>query len=95
LKTTGKGDTLEVNKAIAHLVDMRDGKIDIIGLGQKALDLSQAALNTAQKIMDDAKKSTDNNLFKMCNDLIQKGSEYINAIYSKSDGFENVKLFMK
>lgn len=95
LKTTGKGDTLEVNKAIAHLVDMRDGKIDIIGLGQKAVDLSQAALNTAQKVMDDAKTSTDNNLFKMCNDLIQKGSEYINVIYSKADGFENVKLFMK
>ena len=88
-------DPMLVNKAIAHLVDLRDGHMDIQGLGDGAIKMADAALNSANKIMTDAKTSTDSSFFKFCNELIQKGSEYVGAAYSKSYGSENLKLVVK
>lgn len=95
IKSEGKSDSMEIQKAIAHLVDLRDGKIDMPGLGQKAFDTAQAALNTSQKIMDEAKNTTDQSFLKFCIQLIEKGQSYIQAVYTKSGSSETVKLFIK
>jgi hypothetical protein len=95
VKAQGNQDQMLVSKAIAHLVDLRDGQMDIHGLGDGAIKMADAALTTSSRIMDEAKTSNDNSFFKFCVDLIQKGSEYVGAAYTKSGGFENVKLAVK
>lgn len=95
VKSSGNQDQMLVSKAMAHLVDLRDGRMDIQGLGDGAIKMADAALTTAGRIMDEAKTSNDNSFFKFCVDLIQKGSEYVGAAYTKSGGFENIKLAVK
>ena len=95
VKSQGTQDQMLVSKAMAHLVDLRDGHMDIQGLGDGAIKMADAALNVATKIMDEAKTSNDNSFFKFCVDLIQKGSEYVGAAYTKTGGFENIKLAVK
>ena len=95
VKSTGTEDSMLVSKAMAHLVDLRDGHMDIQGLGDGAIKMANAALTTAGRIMDEAKTSNDNSFFKFCVDLIQKGSNYVGAAYTKTGGFENIKLAVK
>jgi len=95
VKSSGTEDSMLVSKAIAHLVDLRDGQMDIQGLGDGAIKMADAALTTAGRIMDEAKTSNDNSFFKFCVDLIQKGSNYVGAAYTKTGGFENIKLAVK
>ena len=95
VKSSGTQDQMLVSKAMAHLVDLRDGHMDIQGLGDGAIKMANAALTTAGRIMDEAKTSNDNSFFKFCVDLIQKGSEYVGAAYTKSGGFENIKLAVR
>ena len=95
VKSQGTQDQMLVSKAMAHLVDLRDGHMDIQGLGDGAIKMSDAALSTVDKIMAEAKTSTDSSFFKFCVDLIQKGSEYVGAAYTKTGGFENIKLAVK
>jgi stage V sporulation protein SpoVS len=83
-------DPMLVNKAMAHLIDIRDGQIDITNIGQDAINMADAAMNTAEKMMTQSKE--DNSLAKMCLDLMHKGSEYVSAIYSKSPDKEVIKL---
>jgi hypothetical protein len=95
VKSSGTEDSMLVSKAIAHLVDLRDGQMDIQGLGDGAIKMADAALTTAGRIMDEAKTSNDNSFFKFCVDLIQRGSDYVGAAYTKTGGFENIKLAVK
>jgi stage V sporulation protein SpoVS len=88
-------DPMLVNKAIAHLVDLRDGHMDIQGLGDGAINMADAALTTVNKIISESKTSTDSSFFRFCTELIQKGSEYVGAAYTKSGGLENIKLAVK
>ena len=88
-------DVLEVNKAIAHLIDLRDGNIEIDGLGEKALQIAESALETSNKMIVDAKSDLDKgdeSTAKMCLNLMERGSEYVSAIYSKGDTKEVIKL---
>lgn len=91
----GKEDPMLLNKAIAHLVDIRDGSVDIQNIGSQAINMSNAALSTADKIMAEAKTQTDPAFFKFCCNLIETGRNYIDAIYTKSGGFESIKLVIK
>jgi len=91
----GKEDPMLLNKAIAHLVDLRDGQVNIQGLGSEAINMANAALNTANKVMSDAKVETDPAFFRFCIGLIEKGREYVDAIYTNSGNFEGIKLVMK
>ena len=88
-------DVLEVNKAMAHLIDLRDGNIEIEGLGEKALQIADSAIETSNKMINDAKTDLDKgdeSTAKMCLNLMQRGSEYVSAIYSKTDAKEVIKL---
>jgi hypothetical protein len=91
-------DVLEVNKAIAHLVDLRDGNIEITQLNQSAIDVANSAIETSSSMIKTAGEDLDKGdegLAKMCLDLMERGSQYIQATYSKSGDSESVKLFMK
>jgi len=83
-------DPMLINKAMAHLIDIRDGQMDIANIGQDAINMADAAMNTAEKMMTQSKE--DNSLSKMCLDLMHKGSEYVSAIYSKLPDKEVIKL---
>ena len=91
----GGKDPMLVNKAIAHLVDLKDGHMDIHGLGDGAINMADAALTTVNKIIAESKTSTDSSFFRFCTDLMQKGSEYVGAAYTKTGGLENIKLAVK
>jgi hypothetical protein len=91
-------DVLEVNKAIAHLVDLKDGNIEITGLGDKALQIADSAIQTSGKMIEDARSGLDKgdeSTAKMCLNLMQKGSDYVSAIYTKTDTGEVIKLGIK
>ncbi len=98
LKGIGEIKGLEVNKAIAHLVDLKDGNIDITGLGDNAVRMADLAIQGSEKIIEDAKSDLDKgdgSTAKMCIDLMEKGSNYVSAIYSKTDTGEVIKLGIK
>lgn len=95
LKSGGNQDPMIVNKAIAHLIDLRDGQINLNGLGSEAIKMADAALFTCDKIMADAKTQSDPAFFKFCVSLIESGKNYVDAIYSKGLGIENIKIVMK
>jgi len=91
-------DVIEVNKAIAHLIDLKDGTIEITELGDKAIQIADSALETSGKMIDEAKTGLDKgdeSIAKMCLNLMEKGSQYVSAFYSKIQDTETVKLTMK
>lgn len=91
-------DVLEVNKAIAHLIDLRDGNIEITELGERAIDVANSAIETSSSMIEDAKSDLDkgdDGLAKMCLNLMEKGSQYVQATYSKIGDSETIKLAMK
>jgi hypothetical protein len=97
LKNNGKGyDSMELTKGMAHLIDIRDGKVDLPMFNKRVLDVADAALKTADSIIIDAKSDRQNGvLYKWCFDLMEKGSQYVKAIYTKTPSGENIKLFTK
>ena len=95
VKSQGNQDQMLVSKAMAHLVDLRDGHMDIQGLGDGAIKMADAALNTAGRIIAESKTSTDSSFFRFCTELIQKGSEYVGAAYTKAGGLESIKLAVR
>ena len=98
LKGKTEIDVIEVNKAIAHLIDLRDGTIDINELGEKSIQIAESALKASEDMIQDAKSSLekgDDSMAKMCLDLMKRGTEYVDAFYKKVQDTETVKLTMK
>lgn len=83
-------DPMLINKAMAHLIDIRDGQIDIPNIGQDAINIADAAISTANKMIIQAKD--DDSLAKMCIDLMERGLEYVQAIYKKMPNKEVITL---
>lgn len=92
---SGSEDTFLINKAITHLIDLRDGQVDIQGLGEGSINMANAALKVADEITQSSKTETDPQFFKFCVGLIEKGRDYIDVIYTKTPGFESVSLIVK
>ena len=64
-------------------------------MGDKALQIADSAIQASGKMIEDAKSDLDKgdeSTAKMCLNLMQRGSEYISAIYSKTDAKEVIKL---
>ena len=101
IKHTNNYDNIEVSKAIAHLVDLKDGKIDILNLNKKSLDIAQSAINTANEIIKNSKldyKNGDtdgNKAISLFIELLEKGKSYIDVIYTKTSNTENFELIIK
>ena len=59
------------------------------------MQIADSAIQTSNKMINDAKTDLDKgdeSTAKMCLNLMQRGSEYISAIYSKTDTKEVIKL---
>jgi hypothetical protein len=91
-------DALEINKAIAHLIDLKDGNIDIHNLGDDAIKIANASINTASKMIQQASEDLDKGdetLAKSCIELIERGNSYVEAIYKKIGDDQEIRLVMK
>ena len=81
----------DINNAIAYLVDLRDGKLDIDGI----INIAKAALQTVEKIKTEAISDDNQHLMNMCVELMNKGKEVLSAIVEKTDSTEKVTLKYK
>ena len=91
----GKYDNMLLNKAMAHLIDLKDGNMDITTLGDKAIKTANIALDIANNMASESKEAKDEQLIQHCADLIEKGQSYIQAVYTKAGDSENIKLIVK
>jgi hypothetical protein len=87
------GDNQLYMKAMAYLVDIRDGHQDINPevVGKGAIDLGNSALS----IIDDFKKSTNSDFTQYAASSIKEGANYVGAEITKMGGVDSVKLFIK
>jgi len=87
------GDNQLYMKAMAYLVDIRDGHQDINPevVGKGAIDLGNSALS----IIDDFKKSTNSDFAQYAASSIKEGANYVGAEITKMGGVDSVKLFIK
>lgn len=93
IKGHGDYDNQLMMKAMAHLIDMKDGIIDIPDIGEKAMKTAEIAMKTTDKMLSSSKENTE--LGKYCLDLIEKGSNYIGAAIEKYSNTENIRLYKK
>lgn len=90
----GKEGDMITMKAIAHLTDLRDGKIDnTLELGKEAINVANAALGTINKLADTS--SSDPTIMKQIYGFAQHGQEVVDAIVAKTDSLEQVKIILK
>jgi hypothetical protein len=79
------------SRAIAHLVDLRDGKIDLPEVGQRAINIANSALNTVERIStEENSQISDASL-----SLIEKGKQVLSVVVEKIGPTEKVKLIYK
>lgn len=95
LKTKGEQDPLLVNKAIAHLIDLRDGHITMNNLGQESVNMANAALKTIDQYIKSSDSQQNTSFYQFCVELMEKGRDYIGAVYNKGPGHEHIKLMIK
>lgn len=95
IKSTGKADSMQVNKAIAHLIDLKDGVIDIPSIGKDAINMADSSLKTVDVMIKQVKDTGDTTVMKMCLQLMEKGSSYLSASYTKSGMGEVIKLAVR
>ena len=91
-------DILEVKKAMAYLIDIRDGNLEIQNLGDEAINIAKSSLNTASKMMKAASedlKKDDESLAKLCLELADRGANYVQATYSKIGNDVKITLSSK
>lgn len=97
LKSKGGYDNMQVSTAMGHLIDLKDGKVDISTFSKESINMADSAIKVAEKIIQEAKTDykTDKSAFNLCIELIKKGSSYIDVIYNKTTSTENIKLLIK
>jgi len=89
----GSVDNQLYMKAMAYLVDIRDGHQDINPevIGKGAIDLGNSALS----IIEDYKRSTDSDFAQYASSSIREGANYVGAEITKMGSVDSVKLFIK
>ena len=89
----GSGDSQLYMKAMAYLIDIRDGHQDINPevVGKGAIDLGKSALS----IIEDYKRSTDSDFAQYASSSIREGANYVGAEITKMGSVDSVKLFIK
>jgi hypothetical protein len=79
-------------KAITHLIDLRDGKIDLPEIGQRAIDIANSAIASVERIGKEAKATNNESLMKTCIDFMKKGQEILSVTWSKSGSTETLTI---
>jgi hypothetical protein len=89
----GSGDSQLYMKAMAYLIDIRDGHQDINPevVGKGAIDLGKSAIS----IIEDYKSSTNSDFLQYAANSIREGSNYVGAEITKVGGTDSVELFIK
>jgi hypothetical protein len=85
----------DASKAIAYLVDLRDGTIELPEIGQRSVDMANAALKTVDTIGNQASSKNDTVLMDSCLSLMERGREVLSAVVEKIGSTEKVKLIFK
>jgi hypothetical protein len=86
-------DPMLSKRAMAFLIDIRDGHQDISSdiYGKKTVDLA----NNVISILNKMKNSADGGFVNIMNEYIKVGAQYIGAEITKMGGTETIKLFFK
>lgn len=86
-------DSMLSKRAMAFLIDIRDGHQDISNdiYGQKTVDLA----NNVMSVLNKMKNSSDGGFVNIMNEYVKIGAQYIGAEISKMGGTETIKLFFK
>lgn len=85
----------DASNAIAYLVDLRDGSLELPELGQKTIDMADAALRAVDNIGSEAIAKEDSALMDACISLMERGKEVMSAVVEKIGSTEKVKLVLK
>jgi hypothetical protein len=95
LRATDSVDFFDGAKAIAHLVDIRDGSIDLPDLGPRAIEIANAAIKSVEKIGSEAVQTGDKTTIDTCLSLMEKGNSVLSAVIEKIGPTEKVRLIYK
>ena len=97
IKSMGIEDSFQLTKAMAHLIDLRDGTIDIPldQLGDESIASANAAMEITNNLIKNVNVTKDRELIQKCFDLMKAGSEYTAVEFSKVGGSEKIKLVVK
>jgi hypothetical protein len=95
LATEESINMFDASKAIAYLVDLRDGSVQLPELGQKTIDMADAALRAVDNIGSEAIAKEDSALMDACISLMERGREVMSAVVEKIGSTEKVKLVLK
>jgi hypothetical protein len=95
LATEDTINTFDAGKAIAYLVDLRDGVVELPDLGQRTVDMANAALRAVENIGKEATAKEDTALMEACLSLMERGREVLSAVVDKIGSTEKVKLILK
>lgn len=95
LATEDAINMFDASKAIAYLVDLRDGSVQLPELGQRTIDMADAALRAVDNIGSEAIAKEDGTLMDACISLMERGREVMSAVVEKIGSKENVKLIFK
>ena len=93
--------TLDVNKAIAYLIKLRDahGVVDpndVHNFGQESVTLADRAIEVSERLVKEARvEGKGSAVYQYCLDIMQKGSDFINYSIQKTSSGEVVKLGIK
>lgn len=93
--------TLDVNKAIAYLIKLRDahGVVDpndVHNFGQESVTLADKAIEASERLVKEARvEGKGSAVYQYCLDIMQKGSDFINYSIKKTSSGEVVKLGIK
>jgi hypothetical protein len=95
LRTEGSIGMFDSGKAIAYLVDIRDGNMQFGEINQSVLDIANSAIRSIEVIGKDATQTKNENLVRICIDFMNKGREVLGAVLTKSDSTETIKLIYR
>lgn len=91
-------DPMIIKQAIAHLVDLRDGVVDIKGFSSEVTNLANSAIQTGQTIIQSSKDAATGDISQYvtgCVDLIEKGKEVLAAELKEGGNLTSIRLMYK
>lgn len=91
----GQIDSMVIQKAMAYLVDIRDGQQSISSqvFTKQAIEIAEAGVTAVKQMKSES--SDDSSFILAAAEYIKAGSEYLAAEMSKVGGRESVKLVVK
>lgn len=80
-----------ITNAIAHLIDIRDGQIDIKNINKESIELANRAIKTTGEMIS----QKDNATMSLCLELMEKGAKFVSAELVKTENGEITRILSK